>query len=189
MGDHYDVQMEQVARFSTAMEAMHFVAFLRDAGIPDARIFNQADPIPGFLGIDVTVGTEYAARARVLLAEFEALPPRRTMSEDEVRPDLSVLAATMAPGCPACGWMLPLREVATCSACGAAVDVPSLIVQAHGPEALTPCYPDPALGVEGESDLTTACPGCAYSLVGLERRGRCPECGLAYDKGKPPGTW
>jgi hypothetical protein len=181
--------MEQVARFSTAMEAMHFVAFLRDAGIPDARIFNQADPIPGFLGIDVTVGTADAARARRLLQEFKALPPRRVMHEDEVKPDLSVLPASMAPACPGCGRTLPLREVEACPGCGAIVDVPGLIVEAHGPEALTPCYPDPTLGDEGEADLTTSCPGCAYSLIGLERRGRCPECGLAYDKGKPPGTW
>ncbi len=36
-------------------------------------------------------------------------------------------------------------------------------------------------GDDGERLATGACIRCGYSMRGLARRGRCPECGFTYD--------
>jgi hypothetical protein len=181
--------MEVVGRFATSIEAMHFVAYLREAGIPDARIFNQGEPYPGLLGIDVAVGSADAARGRSLFDEFKRTPPTRGLDPEDAKPDLSLLDESLAPPCPGCGRTLPLEDISRCPRCGAGVDVAELIVGRHGPEALAPCYPPPLTPDEEAPDLQSHCPSCAYSLVDLPRTGVCPECGLPFDKARPPGTW
>ena len=181
--------METVGRFSTSIEAMHFVAFLLDANIPDARIFNQGEAYPGLLGIDVAVDDQHAARGRELFNDFRKQPRRQSMAAEDTQPDLSLLDASMAPACPRCSAMLPLALIKACPSCAAAVDVPELIVAAQGPEALAACYPTAELPDEQAADLQSHCPSCGYSLAGLDHTGLCPECGLAFNKAHPPGTW
>lgn len=181
--------MEVVGRFANPIEAMHFVAFLRDAGVPDARIFNQGEPYPGLLGIDVAVGSDDATRGAALYEEFKRTPVVRDLNPDETKPDLSALDPALAPRCPRCRHRLPLEAVTFCPSCGAGVDVAGLIVAEHGPEALAACYPSPASADDEGPDLQSHCPACSYSLVDLPREGKCPECGMAFDKSKPPGTW
>ena len=168
---------------------MHFVAFLLDAQIPDARIFNKGEAYPGLLGIDVAVDDQYAARGRELFIDFRKQPRRQSMASEDTQPDLSLLDASMAPACPHCSAVLPLAPIKACPSCTAAVDIPELIVAAHGPEALAACYPDAELSEDTGPDLQSHCPSCNYSLAGLDHVGVCPECGLAFNKAHHPGSW
>lgn len=167
---------------------MHFVAFLRDAGIPNARTFNQGGMYPGLLGIDVAVGSDAAERGRALYDEFRRLPLVEHIPDESVAPDLSLLDPSTAPRCPACRTKLPLAAVTACTSCGEPVDVAELIVQEHGPEALTPCYPKRA-DTDEAPDLLTHCLACGYALENLPSVGVCPECGGPFDKSTPPDAW
>ncbi len=106
----------------------------------------------------------------------------------EPLPDLSVLPEAWAPLCPACQTTLPLdAAIDTCPSCHQTVDIPELIVQSQGPEALADCYElaQPVISEQTMQLIDTLdllCPGCQYSLMGLDRTGLCPECGEPFDK-------
>lgn len=179
--------MQNVARFTTATEAMHFAAYLRAAGVTDVQVFEKGDPLGGVLGIDVAVREDDLARAEALKTEYDGGEPGQ--GEPPPAPDLSRLPTSLAPACPGCGAVLPLENLAACPACGAAVDVPDLIVRAHGPESLQVCYDRPVLTDEEAVSLAVHCAGCQYTLLGLPARGYCPECGLKFDKRSAQQSW
>ena len=181
--------MQTVARFTTAMEAMHFAAFLRASGVGETQIFDKGDPLGGVLGVDVAVHDDDVHRATSLKAEYLASSPQPGKDEAVPHPDLSKLPAAFAPPCPKCGVVLPLAEVAACPACGAAVDVPGLIVEARGPEALEACYDQPEMSEEQAADLNLHCTHCGYPLKGLPAESTCPECGRPFDKRASTSRW
>lgn len=181
--------MQNVARFTTPMEAMHFAAYLRSAGIGDVQIFDKGDPLAGVLGVDVAVREDDLPRAKALKAEYEATAPAPGGGEAPPAPILSRLPAGFAPPCPTCGTILPLANIAACPNCKTPVDVADLIVQARGPESLEVCYDRPVLTDEEAENLTVHCARCQYPLRGLPVRGFCPECGLAFDKRSSVQSW
>ena len=77
----------------------------------------------------------------------------------------------------------------SCPACGAAVDVPGLIVEARGPEALEACYDQPEMSEEQAADLNLHCTHCGYPLKGLPAESTCPECGRPFDKRASTSRW
>ena len=176
--------MKTIARVASLAEASQLAAYLRASGI-EARVFEKGDPLGGVLGVDVAVDDPDAERAERARAEFEATRAAPGWARDMPTPDLSRLPPNAAPACPGCGARLPLAVVANCPACGAPVDVPELIAQELGPEALADCYRD-----ERPAPLDRqACHGCGYNLQGLDDDGTCPECGLAYSKAKMEERW
>src|ERR1051325_11219906 len=93
---------------------------------------------------------EDRGRAWDLLVEYTKQKPTFEESlEAQALPDLSTLDPALAPPCPACRRALPLDAAITQCSCGAPVDIPELIVQAHGPEVLQSCFaaaPDAVFG-------------------------------------------
>ena len=130
----------------------------------------------------------HAEIARELLAGDDWRP--RAMDDDDwehddALPDLSLLDAGLAPGCPGCGESLPLdAALEACPVCGTHVDVAELVAQAHGPEALDQCYDEPEsmLDPAAIEELRLLCPRCQYPLDGLPNASNCPECGQAFNK-------
>jgi rubrerythrin len=185
--------MRRIRRYDSPIPANQAADFLRSRGIP-AEVVGDTDAFGGMakvfgMGVYdvVTLRQEDADEAARLLAEIpeDAFPAEVTT--DAPAPDLSRLDPQLAPPCPACNNPLPLEsDLDMCPACGEPVDVAALIVERHGPEALSDCYDDEtAEALPPRAPGRPACPACGYSLDGLGARGHCPECGAQFPQ--PPG--
>ncbi|MEZ6319185.1 MAG: hypothetical protein R3B49_10620 [Phycisphaerales bacterium] len=190
--------MHRVASYRSPVEGQAAVLYLLEHGVlarlhaADANVALMTAAFAGRSACDVLLFDKLDAPvALALLAELHAHPPELDEGwADQADPDLSRLDPALALTCPACG--ADLRRLAgpgmpieaACPACADPVDLAERVVAMHGPEALDGCYPDPDPVIP--DDLIDAaplvCSACRYPLHGLPRAGRCPECGLGYDK-------
>jgi hypothetical protein len=166
------------------LEAQQIIGYLRQRGIPAACLAATSGAF-GFSTCVVVVDSEALEAATLMLDELDGLPPAAPADwEAQLAPDLSKLPPHVGLECPECsGAVFPCADLIACPLCGAAIDVVELLVQAHGPDALAMCYPEPdPLGDEVLRSSPVQCPWCRYTLSGLPPRGVCPECGETYDK-------
>lgn len=205
--------MIPVARYSSTVTAQAVAAYLRDNGVAAQVVGDLLAEAPNhrsmsMSALDVVIASNaMLGRAKELVAEFHAQPATLEDDwEDQTRPDLSRLPASLAPACPACDVTLPMDEhLSACPACGAGVDVVELVIDRHGPEAVAPCFdapdgPEPAsvahiepapalVGTGGagarERGANEGPPGicraCGAALHASVVRGRCASCGTLYD--------
>lgn len=195
--------MQRVATYHSVIQAQEAARYLLERGVPvrvfsmpgDAAIINQV------LGKGThelhAADRDSADRARSMLVEMDAQGPPEPDEgwEDTLSPDLSRLAPDLTVPCASCAY--DLRAVfesqgaqGVCPACGSVYDGAERVVATHGPEALASCYPDhdtSGTALEAAIERVGAkthvpCLRCGYRLDGLPVRGRCPECGLRYDK-------
>lgn len=194
--------MIPVARYSSAVTAQAVAAYLRDNGVAAQVVGDLLAEAPNhramsMSALDVVVASSaLVGRAKELVAEFHAQPATLDEDwEDQTRPDLSRLPASLAPACPACEVMLPMDEhLSACPACGASVDVVELVIDRHGPEAVAPCFDAPegaeTSGVDAPAfvpNLAAPAPALAGTGgVGARERhagggppGVCRTCGAA----------
>lgn len=190
--------MEVVARLHDAVSAQQLVGFLRASGIPSTvsgGLLESVGPIVGAFKGQYTVVVlrrESFQRAKELVAAFFADPPAFDEQwEADTEPDLTLLHPSLLPKCPACGYqLLRVPGDSACPACHTPMDLVELVIDRHGPEALADCCTAPEsedLDQENVREMDLPCARCRYSLLGLARRGRCPECGLPFDK--VPTNW
>lgn len=195
-----------IARYQDAIPAQQAAAYLRAqrivAGVTGGLLSGG-----GFLGAIkgqycvMVADPGVAQRARDLLRVFETTAIELSPTwEEQSEPDLALLDPALVPPCPGCGGELEPTE-GFCPHCGIDVDVVALVVEAHGPEGLEGCYPDPGAWEQNLSDaerlmlelplelspdeqraLDVPCVRCRYSLAGLPFTGVCPECGREYSK-------
>lgn len=194
--------MSTVRRYASPILAQHAAAYLRRHGIV-ATVVGHISAFPGVethlfpmpgrrlagAGQFAVVIDSAAQRedAELLLDEFDRTPAEVDEGwEAESLPDLSLLDPGLAPPCPSCGEALPLEAaLEACPACGAEVDVCSLLADRYGPELLEACIATPEAPDLPDDVLERAelsCPACGYALRGLAHEGVCPECGERYSK-------
>ncbi|MBS0197571.1 MAG: hypothetical protein JSR77_12525 [Planctomycetes bacterium] len=175
--------MATAATFPTLPEAAAAAEYLIRSGILASAA--QVNDVWKGSSARVEVNQSDLERARALMDEFhKEKADLQDDWEDQTRPDLSALDPALAPACPNCRSILPLdASLANCPACREPVDVVSLIVARHGPEALDACYEPHDLNLNEREleDLHASC-ACGYSLHGLPGTGTCPECGAPYNK-------
>ena len=119
--------------------------------------------------------------AALLFEQFRSEPAEYEDGlDDQAVPDLGVLDPSMAPPCPECGVALPLdASLAACPSCQAPVDVAALVVDRHGPEALSTCYEatpssDELLSWDEQDATAEPCRLCGGPL---DDRRSCRWCG------------
>lgn len=155
--------------------------YLVQNGVPAEVVGGNSDgAMPWVLGrgnglYEVVLATKSDAElASYLLEQWEREPMELEGElDDQALPDLSVLDPSMAPACPNCQKVLPLiASLDACPACGTSVDVPALIVEAHGPEALHECYDaTPSVSELASQEPCGACGGP------INEKGACGWCG------------
>ena len=188
--------MHRVASFQSNALAHLAAAHLREnavmAGVIDATMSAVTTLTGGALShgaYELVIATKRDQElALELLGALEANPPQIDPDwENDVAPDLSMLDKKLIPDCPGCKWPISIaRPLGPCQRCGTEYDVLDMIFNAHGPEALAPCYETEApmanLSDEQVSEIAIDCPSCDYPLDGLGVRGHCPECGAFFDR-------
>jgi rubrerythrin len=197
--------MEVIARFHDAVTAQQLVSYLQAHGVEastEGGLLESFGPIVGAFKGQYAVGIiekEEIEEGKILTEQFLRQRPilEETWEHDVDEPDLTLLDPGLLPSCPSCGLkLLSPPPNARCPSCGAELDLVALIIEAHGPEALADCYPQPTVDDSGEDDFAVTkegreqmirmmdipCSRCRYSLKGLARQGACPECGQPYDK-------
>jgi len=185
--------MDVVVRMQDSVSAQQLVDFLRAQGVActvAGGLLDSAGPFSGVFKAQysiVVLDRSSLTRARELTAEYLAtLPDLDESWEADSEPDLSLLHPSLLPRCPACSYaLLALPADSSCPACHKPMDLLALVLAEHGPEALIECYEPRERSPDDEEALRAMdlpCPGCRYSLRGLDPRGRCPECGRPYDK-------
>lgn len=182
--------MHRLCSFDSPVRAWHAAIALWRSGIV-ARIYHSPpdlfDMARGFAGprFEILIGNALDAEEAGLTIQVAEEEAAEGEWEEPGQPDLSRLDPAMQPNCPGCDRLLPLRaNLDKCPSCGVPVDVVEQVLLRYGPEALIDCYERPELLLDEEVLVLAPipCPGCEYLLTGLAARGRCPECGQAYDK-------
>lgn len=188
--------MYRLHNYTSTIEAQQVVNWLLSHGVLAAIVDSHSStlgPIAGFISrygqgqVTVAIAYERQRDEAEILLELLADEPAEYESgwEHQSVPDLSLLDPAMLPPCPGCG--VTLGAVERCAACGVAVDVLSLIIERHGPEAIEPLIELDQGAGSGVSDETLEraaadCPGCGSPLDGLPVTGTCPNCTVAYNK-------
>lgn len=183
--------MFRVARFSSEVIAEAAAAFLRENDIAVSvvghMLVETVSPRNVVRAMDLLVLSEAERRrAERLLEEFHRSPavPEDGWEDRTTAPDLSRLDPAITLACPRCNANLP-RDAAirACPECDSDVDPVALIVERHGPEALSPCYdasPTPECAA-----APVRCPSCDAPVPAESRRARCHDCGTLYDLDHP----
>ncbi len=210
--------MKRVARYRNELHANLLAEELKSRGIPAVVVSPHTQHVLGFGakfmmpwdGSEVYVPTHREfLRAQDVLAEManDAEPAAIT---ETPHADLARVDPDRFPiDCPACNASLPLdNDTDRCPSCKLAVDLEYLLVERHGPEALTDAYPDdttppwtddtnattpPQSNIPPRRDITlpqgTRCEACRADLSHQPLAGRCPHCGQLYDRRDPfPGA-
>lgn len=179
--------MRVVRTYQSLIKANQAAMFLRRNGVIAGLSVSGGGLLAQGVGLFI-VDDSQADATKALLDVMEQEPVELASDwEQSIQPDLSRLPDGCVPRCAACASGLP-RDAAVerCPGCGVTVDIPELVAEQFGPEAMDACYVvddehlDEAMGVPS-CTLMLYC-ACGYSLDGLDENGVCPECGARYDK-------
>lgn len=182
--------MIRLRRFASRLHAEHAAMFLRRGGVQAVVVGDYVNQMfggpvaPKMLQVELMlVNADQRDEADRLLEVFESEPIELEPGwEDEATPELAGLdLSAFDLTCPGCGYDLgELEVVGLCPECGGEYDAASLIFSRHGPEALEALFTgEPAAPARSPR---ARCRECKEDLTALPVRGRCPACGLLYDK-------
>lgn len=186
--------MHLLRKYHSEVIAQLHAAHLRANGIMSgvlASHLSNIDPnlrhlSPARVALYIT-SQRHEERANELLDDY-VNPNLPDDWESDAIPDLTRLDPALIPNCPNCDATLdPTLPFGPCPRCAADLDIPSLIISTHGPEALLPCYPhlDPTDTLSDDEILSVDldCARCARPLDDLPAiTGSCPRCNLPFDR-------
>lgn len=173
-------------RFRSPMHAVALCDYLVQNGVLAKVVGGNTDAwVPWVRSsgpYEVVLGCKADAKLAAYLYEQFSSEPAEYESglDDQALPDLGALDPSIAPPCPGCGEALPLdAALASCPQCGASVDVAGLIVDQHGPEALSACYEatpstDDLMAMQAAARSCVACGGA------IDEHGSCAWCGRRF---------
>jgi hypothetical protein len=188
--------MHRIGYYHSSVEAHLRASYLREngimAGVIDGSVSAVTAMYSGIIprGSQELVITSKSMReeATLLVEEFDANPPRIDDDwENNIQPDLSLLAEKHVPQCPSCDIRLcKSRPWGPCLGCKMEYNMEEIVFEQFGPEALTECFEttEPLANYTDEEvcEIPLDCPSCSYSLVGLPISGSCPECGVQFHR-------